>query len=421
MKKWFSLVVLGLGALTAGPAPTVTAHGQDCVAWDREQFGEAPNVRPAIDRLTPDVSFDELLTAWRANSCLRLNQVQVIGTHNSYHVRPAPALLAAISSVDPNAAISFDYTHRPLDDQFGRLQVRQIELDIFDDPVGGLFSTPIGGLPDFGGTEPLPLVGMLKPGLKVLHVQDIDYRTTCQTFKGCLSVIKRWSDGHPLHLPVMVLVEAKDDPLVLPISTPWPPATPVPFGSSALDQIDAEIRAVFHARDLMTPDNVRGGRTTLEEAVLKDGWPTLNELRGRLFFALDNTDQKRTDYISGSPSLAGRVMFTNSEPGTPEAAFIERNDPVADYASIRKLVRKGYLVRTRADADTVEARLGVTVRRDAALASGAQFVSTDYPEPGTTTLPPPAPGLLPYKVDISGPGRCNPVSAPPGCDSRKLE
>lgn len=37
-----------------------------------------------------------------------------------------------------------------------------------------------------------------------------------------------------------------------------------------------------------------------------------------------------------------------------------------------------YLVRTRADIDTVDARKDDGARRDAALASGAQIVSTDY-------------------------------------------
>jgi Phosphoinositide phospholipase C, Ca2+-dependent len=39
------------------------------------------------------------------------------------------------------------------------------------------------------------------------------------------------------------------------------------------------------------------------------------------------------------------------------------------------------LVRTRADADTRQARSGDIKERDKALASGAQFISTDYPRP----------------------------------------
>ena len=73
-------------------------------------------------------------------------------------------------------------------------------------------------------------------------------------------------------------------------------------------------------------------------------------------------------------------------------------------------------MRTRADADTMEARSGDTARRDAALASGAQFVSTDYPVPN--------PGFgTGYAVAIPGgmPGRCNPVNAPAGCRTVAIE
>jgi hypothetical protein len=47
--------------------------------------------------------------------------------------------------------------------------------------------------------------------------------------------------------------------------------------------------------------------------------------------------------------------------------------------SIQDLVRRGYLVRTRADADTIEAPHR---RHDAALLAGAQFASTDDRVPG---------------------------------------
>jgi hypothetical protein len=109
-------------------------------------------------------------------------------------------------------------------------------------------------------------------------------------------------------------------------------------------------------------------------------------------------------------------MFTSSPPGSPESAFVKVNQPLGNEAFISQLVSAGYIVRTRADANTLEARFGFTARRDAALASGAQFVSTDYPEPdpdfGTG-----------YSVAIAGGtnARCNPVLSPPGCDSSALE
>ena len=43
------------------------------------------------------------------------------------------------------------------------------------------------------------------------------------------------------------------------------------------------------------------------------------------------------------------------------------------------LVRQGYLIRARTDADTKQARSNDTTLRDAMLASGAQLLSTDYP------------------------------------------
>jgi hypothetical protein len=352
---------------------------------------------------------------------VRLNHVQVLGTHNSYHLEPYAPLLDLIETIDPNAALSFEYSHRTLTEQFSQLGIRQVELDVFADPgPAPLFAGPIGEAAILG-PDSVPIQGMLAPGEKVLHIQDIDYRTTCLTLAACLQEIEDWSVANPNHLPILVLIEAKDDPLVLPPELPGvgpvpPAAVPVPIGAPELDSIDAAIRSVFGPGQLITPDDVRGSRATLEEAVLQDGWPTLDEARGRVLFALDNTDAKRDAYIAGHASLQGRAMFTSSDPGTPEAAFVKLNDPVADLTQIQSLVEMGYLVRTRADADTLEARLGVTARRDAALASGAQFVSTDYPEAdadlGTG-----------YFVAIPGGeiGRCNPVLSPASCDASTFE
>jgi hypothetical protein len=57
------------------------------------------------------------------------------------------------------------------------------------------------------------------------------------------------------------------------------------------------------------------------------------------------------------------------------------NDPQRDGDRIRDLVRAGYIVRTRADAGTREARAEDRSRFEAAKASGAQVITTDYPIP----------------------------------------
>lgn len=56
-------------------------------------------------------------------------------------------------------------------------------------------------------------------------------------------------------------------------------------------------------------------------------------------------------------------------------------DPVKNFERIQRLVKAGFLVRTRADVGTLEARRKDTTRREKAFASGAHFISTDYPEP----------------------------------------
>jgi hypothetical protein len=347
-----------------------------------------------------------------ADRCVALNEVQVLGTHNSYHVQPSPQLLTLLLLFDPMFR-AWEYTHLPLGEQLATQGVRQLELDVFADPEGGLYARR-GALVVLGQDPNTGIPALLAPGLKVLHVQDVDFETTCLTFIECLRAIKAWSDRHRRHLPLMVLIEAKDEPIPDPLDLGF--AVPVPIGTPELDALDAEIRSVFPERRLITPDSVRRGRATLEEAVLTLGWPRLGRTRGKVLFALDNGGAKRADYRAGRPSLEGRVLFTNATPGDADAAFVKVNDPVSGASLIPDLVAAGYIVRTRADADTVEARGGDVARREAALGSGAQYVSTDYPVEN------PAFGTG-YAVSIPGgmPARCNPVNAPPGCRDAGLE
>lgn len=333
---------------------------------------------------------------------VRLNEVQVVGSHNSYHIQPVPELIDIYLQLEPDA-IFLEYTHRPLDEQFEELGIRQIELDIYADPLGGLFSDPLGPSVLYG---PIHFPEFDPPGLKVLHIADIDVFSTCALFVECLEIVKAWSDAHPDHVPIMILVEAKTDTLAVPT---------IPFGPDELDTIDAEIRSVFPDEQLLTPDDVRGSRATLAEAIRKDGWPTLREARGRVLFALDNGGTVRNTYLEGHPGLEGRVLFVDSRPGDDVAAFAKLNDPIGDFDLIRKLVKRRFLVRTRADSDTLQARTGDTTDRDAALASGAQFVSTDYREPG--------PFGTDYMVELPGgvPARCNPLRSPKKCEDRVLE
>lgn len=243
---------------------------------------------------------------------------------------------------------------------------------------------------------------MFKPGFKVMHIQDVDYRSNCQPFTACLKQVREWSHAHPRHIPIFILVETKQD---IPQGAQL--TEPEPFTTATFNALDAEIRSVFQRGEVIFPDDVRGSYDTLEHAVQAGNWPTLAHARGKIIFLLDNPASSA--YLAGHPSLRGRVLFTNAEPGQPDAAFVERNNGPA--AEIAALVRQGYLIRTRTDAETKEARANDTRRRDAMLASGAQILSTDYPTSE------PARWAGGYFVALPGKAvaRPNPINAPPGC------
>ena len=347
-------------------------------------------------------------------SPLKLNQIQVIGTHNSYHAGIAPNESKLWQEKYADAYKGLDYQHQPLPQQFDS-GVRQIELDIFADAKGGLYAHPSGParvaaahLPADPEFDPNGL--MLKPGFKVMHVQDVDYRSTCQPFIGCLQQIRQWSHEHAGHIPIFILVETKEREPHEKLQM----TEPEPFTSTVFDALDAEIRSVFPPEELITPDDVRGSYKTLNEAVLAGHWPTLASARGKVVFLLDQRHVGPI-YLKGHPSLKGRVLFTNAEPGEPDAAFVERNDGPA--AEISDLVRKGYLIRARTDSDTKQARVNDTTTRDAMMASGAQLLSTDYP----VNEPARWPGQ--YIVELPGKAaaRCNPVNASGSCTSEALK
>lgn len=341
-----------------------------------------------------DVAGDDIL----------MNQVQYLGTHNSYKKRIRADLFEILTAYVPDLAPTLEYSHIPLQQQFENQGIRQIELDVFDDPEGGLYATHRAlSLVNEDTASGIPELD--EPGLKVLHVQEVDYETTCVSFVRCLTEIKIWSDNHPGHLPITVLVEVKDEVIPDPLNLNF--VIPLEFGVEALNRIDAEILSVFPPEQLIVPDDVRGDFVTLELAVLTEGWPPLSQARGKIMFALDNRGGAREHYIDGHISLEGRILFTDSPAGTPEAAFMKRNNPLSNPGDIEFLVGLGYMVRTRPDSDTVQSRTGDTSQREAALSSGAHFISTDYPVPD--------PNFSDYQVQLPGGNiaRCNPINPGP--------
>lgn len=303
---------------------------------------------------------------------LPINHLQVIGSHNSYKQAIDPKLFAVLQKADSASMSRIDYEHQSLTEQLA-LGLGSLEIDVYADAKGGKYAHP-RGLDLAPGQPPYDAAGVMKePGFKVFHIQDIDFRSHCPTFRLCLQELKRWSVAHPDHPPVFITLNAKDETINRPGFT-----APEKFTAAVFDQLDKEIMDNLGKEHVITPDQVRGKYATLESAVLHANWPTLKAARGKYIFILDEVGDKRAAYLAGHSSLKGRVLFSNSEPGTPEAAIHILNNARKDQAAIQDLVKKGYLIRTRADSDTQEARRNDKSSFEAAMQSGAQIISTDY-------------------------------------------
>lgn len=301
---------------------------------------------------------------------LPINKIQVIGSHNSYKQAIAPALFKAFQKMDSVSASKIDYEHISLTEQLD-MGLLNLEIDVYADEKGGKYAHPKGL--DWAKNQPPfdPDGEMKEPGFKVFHVVDLDFRSHCLTFKDCLKQLKTWSEAHPDHHPVFITLEAKDGASKNPMFT-----VPEKFTDKTFAELDKAITDGLGTAHLLTPDKVRGKYKTLEDAVLHNNWPTLKEAKGKFLFVLDDSKEKRALYIAGHPSLKGRVLFANADPGTPEAALMIRNNPKSD--EIPSLVKKGYIIRTRADSDTEQARLNDRSGFTAACNSGAQIITTDY-------------------------------------------
>eukprot|EP00803_Ostreobium_quekettii_P005413 evm.model.scf_298.2 EVM.evm.TU.scf_298.2 scf_298:10110-15070(+) len=346
--------------------------------------------------------------------------MQVIHAHNSFHLAPEDALLqffrsplvqSAAAGLSTGFPEPLEYSHPRLSDLLSEYGVRAFELDVFYDPDGGMFANRAGpklaGVDGESGEPDLD-----EPGWKVLHIPDLDFETTCLTFRSCLQEIRDWSTQNPAHLPVFVHIEPMsfDGADFLGESTvgllntllsassgePMSLATSLPVDASAFRTLEQEVLDVFNLTHLITPDELRGNESTLAEAVLENnGWPELVALRGRI--VLTASEPFLDDLLDLHPNLVGSLMFPTATEDTidpshtvfvnvgtldaalqsPRSSWDGQVDELT--SKVRDVTSRGYIVRAFADSATQEPRKNYTYRRDEIVAAGAHLVSTDFP------------------------------------------
>ena len=294
-----------------------------------------------------------------SNEQLRMNEIQFVGSHNSYKQQMPALYFWSLRFLDPEGAKALEYWHPPISDQL-ELGLRKLELDFFYDAVSGEF--PVG------------------------HIQVIDMETSCASLRACLLEIRQWSDRNPDHVPIWIGFNLKDQAI---------PLLPNPqlFTPEALTNVDVIVEEII------------GDKLIYPRDVVDREWPLLAESRGKILLILDEGGEKRDWYLKG---WQDRPMFVSVDDDHEAAAIMIINDPVKDFDRIKSLVKQGYLVRTRADSGTEEARKNDTVRRNKAFQSGAQAISTDYFLSSN-------PFDSGYSVYIKGGIRCNPVLVSRNC------
>jgi len=364
---------------------------------------------------------------------LKINEIQLVASHNSYRTKTDPSIFNFVQSIkgllpsglNPDG---WDYEHPPFPQQLGNYKVRGLELDIYYDPNGGLFANRAGNLlvqkPVASG-----LAELNYPGFKMLHIPDLDYNSNYLTFKAGLIALKEWSDANPNHIPIFVNIETKEETPASVVTSAIP--FPIPglifteaalFDASAIKDLDEEIKSVFgiNLEKVFTPDELRQNYPTLREAAMARNWPSLQSMRGHIVFIMEG--DAVDNYLEGGSSLEGKASFVYSNSINKDyASFVILNNPVSDFNEIQEAVSKGFMVRTRSDSDTEEARTNDYTNANSAIASGAQIISTDYyrPDPRSAI---PGSGWSDFKVALPDGKmfRINPVVAPDKFSTQQL-
>lgn len=126
---------------------------------------------------------------------LKINQLQILGSHNSYHKHMDNRLFAFLGNInfllpEKYKVDALDYMHESIPDQLNKYGMRSFEIDIYNDPNGGRFYNRNGNR-FVHMTVESHIADLQQPGLKILHIPDIDYETHYYTFKKILITLNK--------------------------------------------------------------------------------------------------------------------------------------------------------------------------------------------------------------------------------------
>ncbi|USI73467.1 Ca2+-dependent phosphoinositide-specific phospholipase C [Sphingomonas morindae] len=306
-----------------------------------------------------------------------LDEVQFVTTHNSYHRAPGRALLQYLRAsgfaeggrwTGPALARAVEYSRAALSAQLDQ-GIRGLELDVHDDPMGKRFVEPpfslaLGGHGAAAVRAWDPAGDRFRGGFKTFHKAAYDPQTSCLRFSACLREIARWSDRHPDHMLITLMIEVK----------PAEDVRCVALCDDGWRRLKQEIVHALGRDRLLWPINA------------DQPWPSMRALRGKVMVMLLDSEAAAASYRRQTEREGDDLLFTARRPRQGAPLTLDGHARIAILPDpfdprIAQARRGHMLVYTRADADTEEARANDPRRRDAAFASGATFIATDYPDP----------------------------------------
>ena len=282
-------------------------------------------------------------------SGLKFNELSFVATHNSYQTRAADSYCEIFDNL---SALTFDlvsgktgeYCSQTLTEQFN-CGIRSIELDIEPVEDGDAVS------------------------FTCMHMPYLDSGTTCYDLALALKEIKMWSDYNPNHLPITIIIEPK--------------RVFVPMENMKFMNIDYALALDEMLRDvlgdkLFEPADMLRDYDSFAEMRFADDWCEAEDMLGKVLVLLHDTAVTE-EYIALDESIKTQAMFPMlryDDKDLSYASFLLINDPTEALEASEEIIGEyNLIVRTQVDTFTSVSQ----EKRENAMLSGAQILSTDYP------------------------------------------
>ncbi len=279
---------------------------------------------------------------------VKINEIAVLGTHNSYQLLATPSK-RALEKVRSILSFGKNGGNRNFEmDTFTQqleMGVRNLEIDIetVDDGENVSFI--------------------------VTHNPITDNVSSAYDFAKGLEEIALWSDNNPEHMPVYILVEPKGE--VDSVNNMKN------FSLEYALELDNIIRQVLGDR-LLTPELVKGDFESFEEMRMADAWPLIEDSAGKIIVLLHPCDVTQ-EYINTEISVSSQAMFPMlrfDDIDKSYASFILDNEP--ENAAVNNSItvdEKKLMVRSRADNYPSFS----SEKYSFADICGSHIITTDYP------------------------------------------